>query len=318
LSDFHPAAASPERQNPTPPATIGRGLSRARALIPGLARAGWRITANAAFTASNWIRLRLYVTLRSRAVAMADTGPPPKTNLSVALTAHVFYPELIDEVLTCWRKMPDGTPLFVTTTRERAGVVLARLGDLPGLTVLTDENRGRDVAPFLALMWSGRLDAYDVVLKLHTKRSPHLRYGDLVRRALYLALAGSRDDIGRILAIFADPKVGMVGWAPVFLTTGRHWRTNRQRVEALVDRMGMPMPEAPGFFGGTMFWFRPAAMTPLARLPLGRQHFEPESGQLDGTLHHALERCFSLAASGAGFSVRDTAGRELAAPAPRG
>ncbi len=257
------------------------------------------------------------MTLRSRAVAVADTGPPPRTDLSVALVAHIFYPELIDEVLACWRKMPDGTPLFVTTTRERAGTVLVRLGDLPRVTVLTGENRGRDVAPFLALVRSGRLDAYDVVLKLHTKRSPQLRYGDLVRRALYLALAGSRDDIGRILEIFADPKVGMVGWAPVFLTTGRHWRTNRQRVEALVGGMGMPMPEAPGFFGGTMFWFRPAAVTPLAGLPLGQQHFEPESGQLDGTLHHALERCFSLAAAGTGFSVRDTAGHELAAPAPR-
>ncbi len=277
----------------------------------------WRTASNSAYTASNWTRLRLYVTLRSRAAAAADSGPPPTSVLSVALTAHIFYPELIDEVLGCWRRMPEGTPLFVTTTREQAAPVLARLGGLPRVTVLPGENRGRDVAPFLALLRSGQLDSFDAVLKLHTKRSPHLRYGDLVRRALYLALAGSRDDVGRILAIFRDPQVGMVGWAHVFLTAPRHWRTNRRAVETLASGMGVTMPERPGFFGGTMFWFRPAALVPLAGLPIGQQDFEPEAGQLDGALHHALERCFPLAVSGAGFSVMDTAGRQLAAPAPR-
>jgi lipopolysaccharide biosynthesis protein len=296
---------------------MARRLANAARLPLQLARVAWSIDANLAFTASNWTRLRLYVTLRSRLVAATGTAAPPRSALSVAVTAHVFYPELIDEVQACWRDMPDGTPLFVTTTREQAAAVLARVGNVPAVTVIAGENRGRDVAPFLSLLRSGHLDAYDVVLKLHTKRSPHLRYGDLVRRALYLALAGSRDDVGRILAIFEDPNVGMVGWAPVFLTTGRHWGTNRRRVEEIVSGMGMTMPETPGFFGGTMFWFRPAAMKPLGGLSLGGQHFETEAGQLDCTLHHALERCFALVASGAGFSVKDTVGREVAGSVPR-
>jgi len=66
-----------------------------------------------------------------------------------------------------------------------------------------------------------------------------------------------------------------------------------------------------GFFEGSMFWSRPAALNRWRALELTPDDFEPEARQLDGTLHHAIERYFTISAWADGFLVRDTKGKIL-------
>lgn len=238
-------------------------------------------------------------------------GAAPNPPLRAALAAHVFYPELWEEIVSTWRLLPAGSRLLITTPPDRAAALEALRGDDPLIEIHPAENRGRDVAPFVMLLNRGLLDRFDAVLKLHSKKSPHLSLGGLRRRMLYTALAGSRENVGRILRLFADPTVGIVGPALLFRHAPVYWMADKARVSAVCARMRPPAPLALGFFEGTMFWVRPASLAPLRAADLSQAAFESEDGQLDGTLHHAVERCFTLAAIAAGHQIRGTNGRLL-------
>ncbi len=114
-----------------------------------------------------------------------------------ALVAHVFYPDLLPEILARWASLPEGAGLILTAPTDRVAAVSAALRT--EALIVPVANRGRDVAPFINVLNSGALTGYDVVLKLHTKRSRHLRDGEIRRRLLFAALAGSRRRVQAVL-----------------------------------------------------------------------------------------------------------------------
>jgi lipopolysaccharide biosynthesis protein len=246
---------------------------------------------------------------------LGQSKKPATCNQRVAVVAHVFYPDLLPEVVACWRTVNEAagyvTDLIVTTTPDRAGAIRVSAGEVPTLQIHVTVNRGRDIAPFMALLNDGVLARYDAVLKLHTKRSPHLLTGNLRRRLLYTLLAGNAAHVRRILELFETQRTGLVGWRLSFRRTTGWWMGNRARVTSLGARCQPPLDTAVGFFEGSMFWVRPAALAALTSLQLTANDYEPEAGQLDGALHHALERMFTLAAWRGGYTVHALTGETL-------
>jgi lipopolysaccharide biosynthesis protein len=59
------------------------------------------------------------------------------------------------------------------------------------------------------------------------------------------------------------------------------------------------------FPAGSMFWFRVAALAGLDDFILAEDDFEPECGQTDGTLAHAVERLVALFAEQRGYRMRE-------------
>jgi lipopolysaccharide biosynthesis protein len=55
------------------------------------------------------------------------------------------------------------------------------------------------------------------------------------------------------------------------------------------------------FPSGSMFWCRAGALATFSSLTVG--DFEPEDGQIDGTLAHAVERIVTLAAEANGYTT---------------
>jgi rhamnosyltransferase len=229
----------------------------------------------------------------------------------VALVAHAYYVECLDEVVECYAKLPLGAALIVTTRAETLEEVRRRLAEVAHPLVIAVPNRGRDIAPFLTLLNGGELDDFDVVLKLHTKRSPNLLDGDIRRKLLFSILAGSRRRTTDALDLFTNRETGLVGWGLSWQTGPEFWMGDRERVLELASEMHIPAPPDPCFFEGSMFWVRPAALGRLKALALTPESFEAEVGQTDGALHHAIERLFGLVAAADGFAVRDVRGRVL-------
>ena len=255
----------------------------------------------------------VYQKLQMLRLGFAASPIPP---VRAALLAHIFYPELWPEIVKVWHALPEGSPMLVTTPHGMASRIRTLAGTTPLIEIYESENRGRDIAPFLTLLNTGRLDRFDAVLKIHTKKSPHLRQGELRRRVFFTSLAGHSSNVQRILRQFCDPKVGLIGPASFFRTRRFYWMDNKAHVEKLCHRMEPNAPIHLGFFEGSMFWVRPKALAPLRRLDLQPHDFDAEEGQLDGTLHHAIERIFTLAALAVGYVTRSTRGRTLLAVEP--
>jgi len=212
---------------------------------------------------------------------------------------------LWSEIETLLRRWRVPFTLFVTLAVKNEDLAERIRSAFPGAVVRSVANRGRDVRPFLLLLEEGAFEPFDVVCKIHGKRSLGGNrlpiFGDVIRRAAFLDLISGDDRMRMIVRRFVDdPTLGLVG-PERFLSASRPGAPrdavglqNGENVEKLAARMGAPIKRDNfDFFEGTMFWVRPTACEPLRRLGLAEEAFAPEAGRLDGALEHAIERLFN-------------------------
>ena len=244
----------------------------------------------------------------------AALQPMPAADMRPCAVIHVWYPELLDELVAALRASGIDWRVVITTAVEREQQVRQRMAVL-GLDADIEvfENRGRDILPFLHVA-NRLLDAgATTVLKLHGKRSTHRRDGETWRRELLDRLLAP-ERARRIVAAFRDDQtLGLVHAEGHLQPLDYFWGANRANVDYLARRLGIPAPrvEHDSFIAGSMFWLRPAALAPLLDAHLDEADFEAEAGQVDGTMAHAIERVFALAANAGGFrtaSAADVAG----------
>ncbi len=237
----------------------------------------------------------------------APAAEPPRA----ALHAHLFYPELVHELLD--RLGPDAPcDLLVSTdTPEKAERLERVLDGRTGGRVLVRvmPNRGRDLGPFLT-GFREELAAYDVVGHVHGKRSlsaADAAMGESWRAFLWENLLGGQHAmLPRILDAFAaQPELGLVFAADPHLVG---WDANRAHGERLAARMGLheALPDAFDFPLGTMFWMRRECFAVLASLDIGWDEYPSEPLADDGTVLHALERLMPLVARRAGLGCAVT------------
>lgn len=224
----------------------------------------------------------------------------------ILAVVHGFYPQIASEILQDLEILGIPMQILVTTDQdEKAEKIRADVARL-GLTgeVVVCPNRGRDVAPFLI---EGRRFSGDaeVILHLHTKKSPHdsiyADWGNFLRRNL----VGSRDIVLSILKVLQGTDAGLVYSDHFPEVVGlRNWGYNFNHAHSLMERLGIRLDaDTPlEFPTSTMFWARREALDPLFKAGLKYDDFEEELGQVDGTLAHAIERSLVYVAELAGSS----------------
>ena len=222
-------------------------------------------------------------------------GALPQGTARVAVCLHLFYPDLWPRLHLALQSIPEPWDLYVTVPEFACTRALERVArEHPSVRFLPGANRGRDVLPFLRLLEMGVFNRYDVVCKLHSKRSPHMHSGDAWLDQVLLALLGSTESVTTLLSRFRnDPRLGLIGPQALAIHPGNplHRATNSRAIDAVTAQsdIGSLATSAP-FFAGTMFWFRPKAMTSMRNLGLVAEDFPLEMTQTDGTLAHAIER----------------------------
>ena len=131
-------------------------------------------------------RQALRLSMRRRAAAF---GPGEK----IALVIYVFYVEVFQEILSWLKKSNLYYDLFITCPPALRNHIETLLCDaaIEGAVVSISENRGRDIAAFLDVLFAVEAGGYSLLLKLHTKRSLHRADGDIWRKEIYGKLLSS-------------------------------------------------------------------------------------------------------------------------------
>ncbi|MET0889199.1 MAG: rhamnan synthesis F family protein [Stenotrophomonas maltophilia] len=228
-------------------------------------------------------------------------APVPLARLQqrVGLMAHVYYPDLIEEFAELLAHIPVPFELLVSvmddTAKVQAEERFAKVPHLSALHVRVVPNRGRDIAPLL-VTFRAEIMALDIVGHIHTKKSLYTgSEQEQWRHYLLRSLLGSETRVAWILGMFAaEPRLGMV--YPETYESLPHWAhtwlSNADVCGALAARLGMEIDRTAyiDYPAGSMFWARVDALRPLFALNLTTSDFPVETGQVDGTLQHAVER----------------------------
>lgn len=242
-----------------------------------------------------------------------------RRGMRVAVAAHIFYDDMTADILDRADHLPDGYDLFVTTPDEtRAARIRAVIADRahPPRNVdvrVVASNDGRDQSAFLIGLRDVLTDGgYDLVVKLHSKKTPQDGYniGRHFAQQQFDNLLAGRGHAANVLALFQrHPEVGIV-YPPAihvgYPTLGHGWWANRPGFERLCEELGIAVPiddSSPLAPYGSMFIARPEALRPLLRRQWDYADFGGAQAYRDGGLAHILERMPSYAAAEAGYTT---------------
>ena len=223
----------------------------------------------------------------------------------IAIQAHIFYLDLLKEMVSYCANMPYKFDALISIVDEFAAdkvqAAFAKIKNAEKVIVRVVPNRGRDVAPFL-VGFGDILGEYDFIAHIHSKKSLYSGAEQFNwRKYLFSALLGNPHRIRKIFKAFADDKsVGVIYPRPAANVpyAAFNWLSNREIGQKFLKRAGIA-PNKTHYFdfpAGTMFWARSSALKKIFNLNLTFEDFPPERGQNDGTLAHAFERSVLLAA----------------------
>ena len=230
--------------------------------------------------------------------APSNTTPPaiPAIQLDSGndrvIFIHAFYEREAQIIFDRLDAYPDYDVVLTTAMPAIREAFLARF-DRRRAVCIEVPNQGRDILPFLLALNTLELQRYRYFIKVHTKRSAHLRDGGLWFRLNLEFLLGARAASNAFFGLIdADcPCLYGVESMPV----QDHLENNRPWLEVL---LGYKAEQAHGqFIPGSMFMGSGVLLQRLVARRFDTYPMEAEAGQLDGTLAHALERyigCFAM------------------------
>ncbi|MCR4287545.1 MAG: glycoside hydrolase family 99-like domain-containing protein [Deltaproteobacteria bacterium] len=235
-----------------------------------------------------------------------------KKHHDTAVILHLYYPELWEEISDYLENLDGEFDLYVSIPYDVNFQPERILAKHQHANIYQCANRGRDIAPFLTIFSAIYPLQYKHILKIHTKRSQHRKDGDIWRQNLLSNLLGSRELVSQIKKILdSQDDVGIVAPRGHMLPSSFYWGKNADKVKRLAQVSDIPYHgEEFRFVAGSMFWFNPSAFKQVISLHCTLDDFEPEQGQVDGTLSHAIERYFGLLMQSTGFQIVEVGSNE--------
>ena len=224
----------------------------------------------------------------------------------IAIQAHVFYDDLINEIIKFTNKIPFKFDLFITTTsyekKSKIEEFIKNTSNTNKYDIKIVENKGRDVLPLLNQL-KKYVKNYKYFCHIHTKKSYHdFILGEKWRNYLYQNLLGNKEIISEIISDFERfDKLGFIFpevYYEIIKKIDNYEHTNFFLHQPNIKYMNLILNKIfPGFKvgnkllfpSGNMFWAKMKSVYQIFQIKLYNL-FPKELNQTNGTIMHAIER----------------------------
>ena len=221
----------------------------------------------------------------------------------IAIQVHIFFIELLEEIMKKINNIPVKYDLYVTTTAEKnknttESYIKSKLKNKPNkYQILVVENKGRDVLPFLT-QFSKVFKNYKYFCHIHSKKTEKIpNIGIRWRRYLFNNLLGNAEIISEILNIFeTSEKIGIIypdNYYEILRFTYEKEEENLKHMNFLLMEISHRYiyDNSPEFIAGNMFWARVSAVYQIfQKVDIISLHCPEEKGQRSHTILHGIER----------------------------
>ena len=164
-------------------------------------------------------------------------------------------------------------------------------------------NNGRDVAPFYYSLKCIDISRYIGFIKVHTKRSSHLRSGsDWFFQNINLLL-GNKFFSDAVINSLGNTSPSLFGYSKIKLMD--HYSNNKHWLDFLLPDLTASDLNEHYFIPGTMFIGNSNFLEAFSLFNFLSYQLEPEDGQLDGCFIHSVERYVGYLCSSGGGQCYD-------------
>ena len=231
----------------------------------------------------------------------------------IAVQAHVYYEDLINEIITSTNNIPIKFDLYITTTtlekKYQIKNYIKKNSKANNYYIKIVKNKGRDVFPLLIQMRSA-INKYKYFCHIHTKKTlqaPGL--GNGWRNYLYKNLLGS-DIVSEILSDFENnQKLGFIFPETYYQSKESALKINKRLINSinyLINQIfeGYQIGKNLDFPAGNMFWAKSIAVYQIFKLNLNKVVYLEGNGPQ--TILFAIERIWLYIVKYNGYFYKKT------------
>tara|TARA_R110002072_G_scaffold43040_2_gene121167 strand:+ start:3235 stop:4725 length:1491 start_codon:yes stop_codon:yes gene_type:complete len=249
--------------------------------------------------------------------------PIENNPLKVAVHLHLYYMSLTDEFISYLKNIPQSFDLFVTVSEDliKENKVNKLRDNFENFKLLVlPSNKGRDIGSFIYFLHNINLDDYDLILKIHTKKTvassfeKYLSQGiafknsnykilsnDLWRKHNLDAILGGKKIVSNIFKTFQEKTIGMIGDKAFLLNSADANKNERKYFNDICYKLKLTKDMC--FFAGTLFWIRADLLQKIKDNYTLDSFGEIQESQKAGKLEHGFERIFGTLVKSQGYDI---------------
>ena len=230
----------------------------------------------------------------------------------ILVHVHLYYLDMWSEIKATIRNITAPYDLFVTVTKHDVEIEKDILTFNPEARIITVENKGFDIQPFITVLNSIDLKNYSHIIKLHSKRD--LLPGTLLNdfdvsggkwRKYLLAFLKSKQTFERCLKAFdTDKALGMVANYHLLVKNDNVNQAPTQKAQEMLTALELSVNN-PSYVAGTMFMARADLFSRIKKMNIKAEQFaKSEHGTAD-VLPFAFEVFFGYLIGAQGSYIKD-------------